>query len=38
MRRNYKKAFRDAIEGQLEQDLYNKTFSNQLESDDEMNT
>ena len=29
-----KKVFRDMMEGQFEHDLYNKTFSNQLESDE----
>ena len=30
--------FRDTMEGQLEHDLYNKFFCNQLESDDEIDT
>ena len=32
------KVFRDTIEGQGEHDLYNKSFSNQLECDDEIGT
>ena len=31
-----RKVFRDNMEGQFEHDLYNKSFSNQLESDDEF--
>ena len=33
-----RKNFRNTIEGQFEHDLYNKFFSNQLESDDEIDT
>ena len=35
---NFGKDFRVMIEGQLEQDLYYKSFSNQLEPDDETDT
>ena len=34
----FRKEFRVMIEGQFEHDLYNKSFSNQLESDDETDT
>ena len=30
--------FRDTMEGQFEHDLYNKSFSNQIESNDENDT
>ena len=33
-----KKVFRDTMEGQFEHDLYNKSFSNQIESNDEIDT
>ena len=29
-----RKVFRDSMEGQFEHDLYNKSFSNQIESDE----
>ena len=34
----FKKEFRILIEDQLEHDFYNESFSNQLESDDEVDT
>ena len=36
MKRSNGKFFRDSMDGQFEHGLYNKSFSNQLESDDEF--